>query len=286
MNVARAIHRLGHRIHPILVLGDDATAVAYRALIREQGLDAEVITTLGATRSRIIVYDTGHQSETEIVEEAATINKGDLNRVIAALRAAIRPRDFVVLAGRIPDEDWIDVYARLTQIVHEEAGYVAVIAAGPVLMETLEAQPDMVALTQLEAEALFNFPVRQIDDIVTCGKRLIETGARRALIALSHAEGAVLVSEEGQWACALGEFEGGTSGGVWEALIAGFLSGRLEDRSLDQSLRLGGAAATFAAGQVGLEFGRRDEIRRLADSVSVSPVDTTYTPHSVDDSSA
>lgn len=278
MNVARALYRLGKRIHPIIVLGDDATAIAYRALIREQGLDADVITTQGATRSRIIIFDTGHHSETEIVEEAATIQEDDLNRVILALRASIHPGDYVVLAGRVPDDDWVDLYTRLTRIIHEEGGYVAVLAAGSVLMETLAEQPDLVALTQTEVEAVFNFPVRQIDDIVTCGRRLIETGARRALIALSHSEGAVLVSEEGQWACDLGESEEGTSGGVWEGLIAGFLAGWLEQLSLDHALRLGGAAATFAAGQVGIEFGGRDEIRRLASSVSVAPVETPDVP--------
>jgi sugar/nucleoside kinase (ribokinase family) len=43
--------------------------------------------------------------------------------------------------------------------------------------------------------------------------------------------------------------------------VAGYLAGRAAEQPLDESLRLGAAAANYTAAQVGNEFGSLEEVK-------------------------
>lgn len=271
VNIARAVHCLATPAHAIIALGNDAAGIAYEALIRKEGFDVTIIPVEGQTRSRVIIYDTGTHAETQIVEEGREVSRADLERIADALRQVINPGDYVVFAGRLPVGEPLDTYGWLTDIAQAAGARVAVMAGGAPLAETLSAQPNLVALTAVEAEAMFNHPVRQLGDVLASGHRLREMGAQRVLIAMKGEGRALLISGSGVWEVALPIGEGTTSG-VWEALVAGYLAGRIQEHPLDSALSLGAAAATYAADQVGVEFGTPEDIDQLTPHVDVTQV--------------
>ena len=87
-------------------------------------------------------------------------------------------------------------------------------------------------------------------------------------------DSAVLVTEEDVWRVDLPEFEPGTSSGVKDALIAGYLVGRAMHIPLDKSLELGAASATYTASQVGNEFGKPSDVAEFMSDVTTTSQET------------
>jgi 1-phosphofructokinase family hexose kinase len=275
VNIVRALHRLSGDGHAIILLGNDATGYAYRALIVEEGFDKTVIQVDGRTRSSTIILDTGSQEETHIIEDAAGITHVDVEQLVGALTEHIEPGDMVVLAGPLPPSSPRDTYAWLTGKVREAGGKVVIVAGGEALVEVLKVKPDLVALSEIQAEAHFNYPVRTPEDILASAQRLREEGARAVLLEMRELGGAALVVEEGQYIITLPESEEGTTSGIWDALLAGYLAGSVYGRSPKDALTLGAASAAFTLSQVGSEFGTLEEIQEFVDGVELEEIDAT-----------
>ncbi|MGD2157567.1 MAG: hypothetical protein PVG32_11905 [Anaerolineales bacterium] len=60
--------------------------------------------------------------------------------------------------------------------------------------------------------------------------------------------GKLLFAKEGEhWLVNIPNFEQGTSSGIWDSFLAGFLAGRFHHGTLDESLTLGASAAFYTA---------------------------------------
>jgi 1-phosphofructokinase len=264
LNITRALAVLGCPTHAVVMLGDDPTARAYRALAADESFEITILSTPGQTRTNPIILDTGTKEETQITEPGGEIRPEDVAAAAAAIEDLTGEGDVVVFAGALPIGAPDDTYARLIETVHASGALAAVVRSGPALSATLPARPDLVALTQLEMEGYFNHPVREMEDIVGGARRLRDAGAGRVLIEMREAGSALLVSDETIVRVGIPDTEGGTTSGVWEALVAGYLAGRATHQPIDQSMRLGAAAANYTAAQVGNEFGSLDEVSEFA----------------------
>jgi len=269
VNITRALDRLSVPTHAIILLGDDATGRAYQALIHEEYFEATTIRVGGRTRSSTIILDTGNDTETQIVEESAEITDDELTHIQTAISNLILPHDIVVLAGPLPNGVSQDTYRRLTEVARSAGAEVVAVISGEPLEKALQAGPELIALTQIEMEAFFNYPVRAPEDVLGSARKLCQMGAGKALVILQGDGAALLVSGEEAWLADLPHPEGGTTSGVWDALIAGFVCARLEDKSDREALSLGAADAAFAASQIGNEFGTREQAAEYLDQIDV-----------------
>ncbi len=280
VNVSRALHALGMPTHAIVVVGHDATGRAYQALLAEEQFPITILRREGRTRSNISILDTGHGHQTIILEESGELARADRQAVANALIELIETGDTVVFAGSLPPGARSDSYAVLTSLAEAKGGAVAINAGGgEPLLRAIRARPRLLYLTQTQAEGLFNFPVRAYEDVLYCAHQLQEQGAPRVLIAMEKPEGAFLVTEAGAWMASWPEISGTRSGRA-EALIAGYLAGRLQRLSFEESLRLGAAAAAYTVSQVGHEFGTRRDIEDNLEQVTV--VSSDDLPQSAD----
>jgi fructose-1-phosphate kinase PfkB-like protein len=66
LGISRTLSKLGIPTQAIVLMGNDATGKAYRALISEEDFDVTVIVVSGRTRSKTIIWDTGKNNETQI----------------------------------------------------------------------------------------------------------------------------------------------------------------------------------------------------------------------------
>jgi len=275
VSISRALHSLGIPTHAIVLLARDSTGRAYQALLAEEQFPITILRREGTTRSNIIIKDTGHNNETHLWEASKGVTHDDLQMVADKLRELIEPGDRVVFAGSLPTDTSPDTYAWLTDVAQRDGALVVINAGGgQALRASLKARPRLIYLTQLQAEGIFNFPVRTPEDALYCARQLREQGAERVLIARRDANSALLVTDEGTWMVDLPEVvDGGTRSGQAEAMIAGYLAGRLKERSIDEALELGAAAAAYTVSQVGNEFGTLRDVQAFAGQVNVTPVE-------------
>jgi fructose-1-phosphate kinase PfkB-like protein len=142
---------------------------------------------------------------------------------------------------------------------------------GEPLRRGLEAEPWLVAPNQHEAEQLVGQELFDTDDFVMALDAIAELGARNVLVTLEDG-GFVLVREDRRvrrYRAAVPRLEPVSRVGAGDALLAQWLTSRLEGMAADEALRL--AAATGAASVLAVGAGRFDaaEARRLAAGVEV-----------------
>jgi fructose-1-phosphate kinase PfkB-like protein len=267
VSMARAVRQLGGRQHAIVLLGKDATGFAYRALIEEEEIEVSISMVPGRTSSNTVILDTGKETETQILEESAEISGEDIQNVADILTEITKPGDFVVFTGTLPGGAPLDTYAKLTELVHEAKAHSIVVSGGQPLIEAIPSKPDLIVLRRIQAEALFNFPVREISDVFSCASKLRDMGAINVMIQSWDLSQALMVTDGDHWALELPEDIKGTTSGVWEALLAGFLVGRARSIEVEESLELGGASAIFTSQQVGQVFGSFEEVQDYAEDI-------------------
>ena len=273
VNVARALHHLDCDTHAVLLLGNDLVGHAYRALLAKEGLGFTDVSVDGPTRSQTCILDVGNEQETVITTSGIKITGSDVERLAEAIKAIVTEKDTVVLAGPLPAGAPEDLYARLIEAVHAAGADAVLAAGGSALGQALVARPELVALSQLQCESFYNVPIRVQEDLLAAGHKLREQGADRVLLEMQQAGRALLVTGKGQWRVDLPDTKEGTTTGVWEALLAGFLAGRCREHPLEESLEMAAAAAVYAAAEVGAEFGSPQGVEEHLADVGVRTID-------------
>ncbi|MAS34066.1 MAG: hypothetical protein CL610_08665 [Anaerolineaceae bacterium] len=269
MNVSRAAARLGVPTHAVVLLGGDAVGHAYRGLMGEESFPATIIGQDGQTRSDTIIVHRGSEGETHIIDEGAGGTPEDIERVAAKLKEIILPDDMVVLAGLLPRDASPDAFMLLENVAHEAGAHVTLMTASEALSRALKATPELVVLTRLEAESLFNYPVRTDADMISGGHKLREQGTGRVIIVADDFSSAVLIDEGETWLAEIDETGPGTDSGVVDALLAGYLAGLMQGHAPEVAFRLGAAAMNFADSQIGNEFGTLEQLHQYERRVHV-----------------
>jgi 1-phosphofructokinase len=273
VNVARALHHLQCETHAIVLLGNNLTGRAYHALVAEEGFGFTNVYVDGPTCSQTNILDMGSDQETRIVTGGAKISGSDVQRLAETLKETVTGEDTVVLAGPLPSGAPADSYARLIEVVHAAGAEAVLATGGSALREALVARPEMAVLSQLQCESFYNVPIRVQQDLLTAAHRLREQGVDRVLLEMQETGSALLVTGEGQWRADLPEAMQGTTSGIWEALLAGFLAGRCHESPLEESLEMAAAAAAYAADEVGAEFGSPQDVKEHRADIDVRTID-------------
>lgn len=273
LNITRACYQLSCATNAVIVLGDDPTGQAYLSLMNEEAFDKTILKIASHTNGEVVIYDTGNHSETRVVERPAELTSDDIAQVADTLQKLINPHDYVVFAGDLPQGVALDTYAYLTDIAQLAGARVVLVTDGKALEHALKAEPELVALTNGQLESYFNYPIRTSVGLVASASKLQEEGALRVLILDDFHRIAVLVDEEKSWFVGLPEETRGTSSGTWDALLAGYLIGRVNKRQIDDSLELGAAAAAYTIDHIGNAFGTIGDIKPYTDEIQVSLVE-------------
>lgn len=274
VSVSRALHRLRFPTHALVLLGTDAVARAYEALVHVEDFPVTVVRADGRTRSHTIIHDSGHENETHLEEAIPPLSEEVLQRLILALEAIVQDTDTVLFAGPLPGVRPEDTFRRLVEVSNRQGARTVAAVGVEELEEMLISDLSLVTLTQLQAERLFNFPVRGPEEVAYCAGILRERGIPAVLVQMPDTASAYLSSADGgDWLVSLAEEETGTSSGIWEALLAGLLAGRSRRQPLDAALQLGAAAASYTAGQLGSEFGTAADIAERLPDVDVQRVE-------------
>ncbi|MBN1963264.1 MAG: hypothetical protein JW910_01370 [Anaerolineae bacterium] len=263
VSISRALHALDAQTHSVISLGTCATGEAYQALLDETPFPVTVVRRDGMTRSSTIILDTGNQSETQVIEDATGATQAHFASIMSALARIITGGDIVIFAGDMPSDAPVDGFMRLLVSARQAGGRLVLSGTGSLLAQTLEAQPELVVMTQVEAEGYFNHPVRTREDMIYCARKVREQHVDKVMIIVEEDGGAILAAEGGIWQVELPEFEPGTTSGIKAALLAGYLAGRVHQRPVQQALELGAAAAAYTASQVGSEFGSLADVEGL-----------------------
>jgi tagatose 6-phosphate kinase len=270
INVARALKHLDVPVVATGLAGGRTGTRIVEELTAEAILN-DFVRIAGESRTSTAVLDPTSGTYTEINEWGPKVTAAELETLMEKLHYLSRGADVVVVTGSLPRGVEDGFYAELTRDLARRGVRVALDSEGEPLRRGLEAEPWLVSPNQREAEQLVGQEFEDEADFLMALDAIAEMGARNVHITLETGCFA-LVREERQmkrFRALAPQLEPVSTVGAGDVLLAQWLAARLEEKPVDEALRLAvaaGAASVLVAGA-----GRFDpkEAGRLAGAVEL-----------------
>lgn len=182
VNAARAIRCLGE---PVTVVGVAGGAGGVRIVegLEDIGAVPRFTLTASATRCCVTLIDR-KKTVTELVENCGPVTAEELDEFRRTFEEYVEGASVVLLAGSVPADISVTIYAELTRIARKHRPDIPVIidAQTKLLLEALPEHPSLVKPNRVELGNAFGVTEPSDNDLVTLGRKLLEQGALSALI--------------------------------------------------------------------------------------------------------
>jgi 1-phosphofructokinase family hexose kinase len=246
LNVARAAHALGAEVRATGILAGHAGRWIEEALAAE-GVPGTFAWVEGETRASLSVADATDRGLTEFYERGSDVGPDGWAMLEAAVRELLPDAGWMTISGYLPQGAPDDGYARLVKVAHAGGVPVALDTRDEPLVMGISASPDVVKVNAEEAGALLGGSVETLGEAVDAATeiRWRLDGMRRAAIVTRGAEGAVVVTPDGDvlqgHLYERGRYPVGSGDAFLGGLVTGLDGGSSWPKAL--GLALGAAAA-------------------------------------------
>lgn len=253
-NVAAGLASLGIPVSMCGWLGE-ANCGAFEAAFQARGIVDAMERVPGHVRENLQLTDTARQQTTSIDLPGITFDPATLagaeGRLSGTLAACVAPGDWCLLTGSLPPGVDAGTLERLSRQLAAAGGRLVVDTGGEALADLLrrlegtpEAMPVFVKPNRDELAALCGRPVPTVRDVVAAARDVVARGVPHVLVSLG-AEGAVLVTAAGAWACAVPGVPICTTVGAGDAVVAGTTAALMAGQPFEAAARRGLACAAW-----------------------------------------
>lgn len=243
INVSVILTRLGQ---PTVALGVTAgfTGEQITRLLGIYGCPHDMITAInGFSRLSVKVLS---DTETEINGQGPVITQEELNAILLRLKRT-GERDVVVLSGSMPQAAPADAYEQILSYCASRKIPTVVDTTGDRLMRALDYRPFFIKPNINELSDLFGCDISGDEQIVSYARQLQQKGARHVLVSMGG-DGAILAAEDGRvYKAAPPAGKVQCTVGAGDSMVAGFLAGLAQNRSIHDAFALAVAAGTATA---------------------------------------
>ncbi len=218
------------------------------ALLQEKNVCTNFISIEeGTTRINVKVRaQENMQEETEINGQGPCIEAKHIQKLYAILDT-LKPGDFLVLAGSIPDSLPETMYRDIMEYLKGRDINIVVDATKELLLNVLQFKPFLIKPNHHELGEMFDVVIENKKEALAYAKKLQEKGARNVLVSMSE-QGAVFVGEDGsQFETEAPKGKTVYTVGAGDSMVAGFLAGYLQKKSFEKAFQMGVCAGSATA---------------------------------------
>jgi len=249
-------------------LGHDSTALGFMAGFTGKEIEARLASS--GVRSDFIEVKNGmsrinlkmkSDEETEINGQGPLITEEDIEALYAKLDK-LQSGDLLVISGSVPNTLPGDMYERIMSRLEGRGIDIVVDAEKDLLVNVLKYHPFLIKPNNHELGAIYGVELKKQDEVVPYAEKLQKEGARNVLISMAG-EGAVFISESGEvMKSAAPKGKVVNSVGAGDSMVAGFLTGYMENAGdCEKAFRMGlctGSASAFSP-----DLATRQEVEAL-----------------------
>ncbi len=281
--VARALKRLGV---PVVATGLVGGRNGRRILeeLNEEAVLNDLVRIEDESRTSTAVIDPTSGEYTEIIEWGPLVQPAELEILREKIDYLSRGAEMVVFAGSLPRGVDNGFYADMIRELNRRGVPTVLDTEAEPLRLGVEAEPELVAPNQLEAEALVGQEFSDEEDFVLALDTIGEMGARNVLVKHDRGVFAHLRREKERGRPMRFRVESPAVDvvspvGAGSVVLAAFIAARLERVPPDEALRRAVAAGTASTLVVGSgQFDPREAGRLIAD-VSVAELAPVAAEH-------
>lgn len=267
INVARVLHTLGVPVVATGFLGGHNGAFILDSL-KQEGIPGDFVWTQGESRVCLAVIDPIAGTQTELNEIGPEIHPEEVSALEQKLAQLLPQFAYVTLCGSAPPGVPTDFHARVIRLGHKAGVKVVLDSSGELLRHGLEAGPWMVKPNRAELSAIYGREPTDVDEATQMAHQLLAKGIEIAVVTLGK-QGAIWVSEEGEWFAQPPEVEFVSAVGSGDSMLAAMLYAFIQGMSPPDVLRWGVAAGAANAAVFGAGFCTREQIEALVPRVVV-----------------
>lgn len=155
--------------------------------------------------------------------------------------------DTLVLAGSIPQTMPETMYSDIMDRLSGKGIRIVVDATRDLLVNVLKYKPFLVKPNNHELGEIFGVELNTREDVVPYAKKMLEMGAENVIVSMAG-QGAVFVSADGESylrEAPEGKLVNGVGAG--DSMVAGFITGYLENKDLLHAFKMGLSAGSASA---------------------------------------
>jgi 1-phosphofructokinase family hexose kinase len=276
VNIARALSLLGR---PVIAAGLAGGATGTRLIdeLRDESVLTAFTRTTGETRTNLSVVDPTTGAQTEINDRGPEVSSEEIDRFVDRLLYLAQGASICVLAGSVPPNAPVDIYARLISGLRAADVTCVLDTDGEQMRAGLRAEPDVVAPNTTEAEEAVGHEFNDRDDLFLGLEGLREMGAGEAIITSESGCVASIGSgvDRRRYEARIPQLEPIATVGSGDAFLAGYVAARYEGMGDRDCLAFGVACGAESTQHFGAGTLDRREAERLLSRVEVREIDVT-----------
>lgn len=267
LNVARLVSGLGGNVRCLGAMGEE-NADSFQALMDAENLRHQFLRVPGRIRTNLKVVSGDGQPVTEINEPGPRMEKSTWESLMKAGRET--SASWWALTGSLPPECPKDAYGQWAESVGPEKCVLD--AEGEALLNGLRARPYLVKPNRDELQSLFGQTAESLAEVVALGRRLLDMGARNALVSLGG-KGAVLIMDARVLYAPAIRVEARSTVGAGDAMVGGVLAALDAGKALPEALCWGVAAGAGSVRTSGTQMPTKADFLSLLGQATVQEVE-------------
>lgn len=261
INVSRVLKRMGA---DTTVLGFTAgfTGTFIKEKLIEEQVAVKLIEVEGTSRINVKLKA---GAETEINGTGPIVGEGAVARLISQLDA-LKPADFVVIAGSVPGTVPPMIYQTIVEKCKKHEANVVIDTGGALLKDLIVNRPFLIKPNHHELGDLFGVTIQTKEEVVEYARKIHEQGVQNIIVSMAG-EGALLYSNKGVYIAKAPKGNVKNSVGAGDSLVAGFLAGYEKYADIEEALRYGiasGSATAFSH-----DLCQKEEVEKLLKQVEI-----------------
>lgn len=269
INVSKVVTSLGGKTLATGLLGGKNGQWIHEALL-SHGIATDFIWIEGETRTNIKIVDLSSNENTDINDRGSQVPPETLGILLDKVKELAKVSSVMVFSGSLPQGLPLDTYGQMIQIAKEAQCRTILDAEGEALLQGIEAAPYMIKPNIHELEHTFQVTIRDQQDVIRCGKQLIDKGVQLVVVSLGE-EGALLISETEILAAQALPSEIKSTVGAGDSMVGAFALGFHHGLPLEATFQLAIGAAT-ACIRRGTVFNDPEEILQLQKNVRIHKI--------------
>ena len=267
VNVAAFLADFGCPVSVTGFLGAGNTEI-FRSFFTSKGIDDYFVTVPGRTRANVKILDQPNKRITDINLPGLPFlpdNFAKLKTVISQLAA---DHDWIVLSGSTPAGTPDTVYAEMIADLHGWGKRVLLDASGPAFIKGVQALPYAIKPNLEELEELTGRELPDEAAILTAVRSLIDQGVGCVVVSMGP-DGAIFAEETERIQVRPPAVVVRSTVGAGDAMVAGFVLGKLRGLDLEGCARLATAFSLGTLTTVGPYLPPSDTVEKSMDEIEV-----------------
>lgn len=267
INVSKTIHELGGESLAMGFLGGNAGKTIEKVLT-SWNIQHDFIWVEGETRTNTKVFEKSG-GVTELNEPGPVINEARVEELIQKICEHTDKETLVVLAGSIPAGVDKNIYAAITESVHEKGGSVLMDADGELFRNALKASPDIIKPNQVELEEYIGADYRlSMGELKALAEKFQNNGIKTVAISMGKG-GAMIVRDKFVARCPALSVKAHSTVGAGDAMVAALAYSWDKKLGDEETVRLCMATSAGAVTTVGTKPPARAVVDELIPQVEM-----------------